>query len=82
MNPYLQEARDYVTDIALELADLGFDEILLENFCFPTIGRPQLIAYGKYESVSKAETLSTFAQELSQMLVEKNTCFRSTCLPV
>ena len=73
MNPYLQEAQNYVTDIALELADMGFDEILLEHFCFPTIGRPQLIYYGEYKSVSKAETISNFAQELSQRLVEKNT---------
>lgn len=73
MNPYLQQAQDYVTDISLELADLGFDEILLENCCFPTIGRPHLIAYGEYESVSKAETINSFAENLSVRLRDKNT---------
>jgi len=72
MNPYLQEAQDYVSDIAVELADMGFDEILLENCCFPTIGRPQLIAYGEYEAVSKTETISNFAQDLVQRLAGKN----------
>jgi|LSQX01.1.fsa_nt_gb hypothetical protein len=72
MNPYLQEAQDYVTDISLELADLGFDEVLLENFCYPTIGRPQLIAYGEHDSVPKTDTISSFTEHLSALLREKN----------
>jgi len=72
LNPYIEEARGYVTNIAIELADLGFDEILLENFCYPTIGRPQLLYYGEYEDIPKTDTLNSFAEDLSSKLSLKD----------
>jgi len=72
LNPYIEEARDYVVNIANELADLGFDEILLDNFCYPTLGRPHLLYYGEFENVPKTDTLNSFAADLSSQLAEKD----------
>lgn len=71
LNPYLTEAQDYVIGIITELADLGFEEILLDNYCYPTIGRPQLLYYGDYEQTSKIDTLTAFAVKCADLLAEK-----------
>ena len=46
LSPASAEARQYVTDVCLELAGLGFDEILLDNSGYPTQGKLERIRRG------------------------------------
>ena len=46
LDPSKQATRDYLCDLAAECADLGFDEILLTDLTYPTIGKLDKIAYG------------------------------------
>ena len=39
LNPYSNDVQGYLTSIALELAGLGFDEVLFDNFYFPDSDR-------------------------------------------
>lgn len=72
LNPYNAEAQSYLSSLASELAALGFDEILLDHFCFPTIGRPQLLYFGDQEQTPRTEALDAFAQKLAHELAAKN----------
>lgn len=66
-----QEARDYLTALCLELAELGFDEILLERAGFPDQGRVSAIGTGdNYPAQGREETVTAFLQDLSQALEE------------
>ncbi len=46
-NPIKEGTRDYVTSVCVELAELGFDEILLDNAGYPTVGRLDRIQQGE-----------------------------------
>lgn len=46
LSPSSQEARQYLSGVCLELAALGFDEILLDNAAFPTSGELERITQG------------------------------------
>lgn len=64
-----QEARDYLSALCLELAELGFDEILLEHAGFPDQGRVATIGAGdNYPSQGREDAVAAFLRELSQTL--------------
>ena len=46
LDPSKQATRDYLCALAVECADLGFDEILLTDLTYPTVGKLDKIAYG------------------------------------
>lgn len=46
-NPSSEKTRNYVSGICGELAALGFDEILLDNACYPTNGNTGIIVVGE-----------------------------------
>lgn len=46
-NPIKEGTREYVTSVCVELAELGFDEILLDNAGYPTVGRLDRIQQGE-----------------------------------
>ena len=46
MSPAQADAQAYIAALCGELAQLGFDEIVLEQFAFPTAGRLERIARG------------------------------------
>ncbi|NCE65595.1 hypothetical protein D1159_13645 [Pseudoflavonifractor sp. 524-17] len=46
ISPTSPEARQYVTDVCVELAELGFDEILLDYSAYPTTGKLNYIKKG------------------------------------
>ena len=72
-----QEARDYLSALCLELAELGFDEILLEHAGFPDQGRVATIGAGdNYPSKGRGDAVAAFLRELSQTL-EQAGCFLS-----
>ncbi|MDL2274219.1 putative glycoside hydrolase [Oscillospiraceae bacterium OttesenSCG-928-G22] len=80
LNPYSNTARKYLIDLSLELADLGFDEILLTNLCFPTKGKPGLIVYGADEP-EKPEAILSFVEELKDALAPSGTSVSATLAP-
>ncbi len=58
-----EAARRYLIDFAVECAQLGFDELLLENVCYPYRGNLYKIDYSG-NSMSKTDALALFLNEL------------------
>lgn len=66
-----EAARDYVTGLCLELAEMGFDEILLEHAGYPDSGRVGGIAAGdRYPASGREALVSAYLEQLSQKLEE------------
>ena len=57
LNPYAQEAVQYIGDLIEELHDAGFDQIVLENVQFPS-SRSSKQDYGKTNGVDRAGQLT------------------------
>lgn len=57
MSPTNAQVRQYVTDVCLELAGLGFDEILLDNSTYPTDGALVNIRPGDAYDETQFETV-------------------------
>lgn len=65
LDPYNETSRGYITDLALELTNAGADEVLLDNFSFPTSGYTDRIAFeGEAAGVSRMEILTSFGNAL------------------
>ena len=67
LDPGKAAARTYLCSLAKELAELGFDEILLTDVSYPTEGKLDKIYYGE---TMKAENLETFLDEMQAALAE------------
>lgn len=67
LDPGKPAAREYLCALAKELAALGFDEILLTDVTYPTVGKLDKIDYGE---TMKAENLMTFLEEMDAALAE------------
>ena len=65
LEPAKEGARTYLCDLAVELAELGFDEILLTDVSYPTVGKLDKIDYG---DTVKARNLQTFLEEMRAAL--------------
>ena len=68
LDPGNEETLAYFTALCRELADLGFDEILLDGFCYPTTG--DLDALDLAGDLDKTATLAKFADALRKALPE------------
>lgn len=69
MSPAVPAARSYVVGICKELAELGFDEILLDNASFPTQGNLDNIVTGeRYDPEDLTGAVSDFYAELREAL--------------
>lgn len=62
-----EDARNYVVSLAVECAKLGYDEILLEELCYPTRGNLHKISYAK-NTLGKTEALKLLLTELKTAL--------------
>ena len=67
LDPDKEEARRYVIALAVECAQMGFDEVLLEDVSYPVAGKLQKIDYSK-NTLGKTEALTLFLTELRQAL--------------
>lgn len=65
MDPAKPAARQYLCQMAVEAAELGFDEVLLTDVSYPTVGKLDKIAYGEGE---KSGHLAAFLQEVRAAL--------------
>ncbi|MCL2031591.1 MAG: putative glycoside hydrolase [Oscillospiraceae bacterium] len=64
LNPYREEAADYLLTVMENAAALGAGGILLDNLCFPWYGRLDRIAYGEHEETPRAEAIEAFCARL------------------
>lgn len=67
LNPYSNDVQGYLSSIALELAGLGFDEVLFDGFYFP--GSERISWTG---SVTKQEAILDAADNLSANLLNQS----------
>jgi hypothetical protein len=70
MNPYNEEAQDYLISLAKELAALGFDEIRLTNCGFPIRGKVRYISYGADAATPFAEAVDKFLLRMREALAD------------
>ncbi|WP_294512019.1 putative glycoside hydrolase [uncultured Intestinimonas sp.] len=69
LSPAYQENQQYITDLCLELAGLGFDEILLDYAAFPLAGNLDAILTGAaYEPDTLAQTVQAFYTQVAAAL--------------
>ena len=71
VSPADDTVREYLTALCLELAELGFDEILLECAGFPYYGEVHVLAESQLRPTDLTAPVATFWQELKSVLVEK-----------
>ncbi len=82
LNPYTQEARNYVLQLAVESAELGFQEVILAGLQFPWGYQLENVYFGaEAGNTSKADVLENFAaqiqERLSSMEVEMSVMMRA-----
>jgi len=65
LNPSIEEARAYVVEVCVELAGMGFDEILLDNAFYPFEGNVNRIRQNKdYDPDNLNVPIEAFYQEV------------------
>lgn len=73
LNPYSSEAQGYVTALCCELAELGFENIMVSSIMFPDVTNFVNADFGELEkTVSHADILSQYTQSLKVALSSKN----------
>lgn len=72
LNPYTSAAQEYIISISCELADLGFENIMVSSVMFPDVKRFVNADFGELEkTVSHAEILTQFTKNLKTKINEK-----------
>ncbi len=72
VDPFNQEVRDYLTEIALGAAELGFDEVQFDYVRFSTgKGGDDLLVTSASEGKSRADGICEFLEQVSAALGEK-----------
>lgn len=66
LDPAQPQTRDYLIGVCRELAQLGFDEILLTHCCYPTDGDQTSLD----QEADRAEALETFCRQLQGALAD------------
>ncbi len=72
-SPASQQAADYLSALCLELADMGFDEILLDSAGYPDEGEVRVLAVSDNRPEDLTVPVTAFWQRLSEELAEKGT---------
>lgn len=73
LNPYSSEAQGYITAISCELAELGFENIMVSSIMFPDVNSFVNADFGELEkTVSHADILSQYTASLKAALNAKN----------
>lgn len=73
-SPANQQAADYLSALCLELADMGFDEILLERAGYPNFGEVHVLATGANRPEDLTVPVSAFLERISGELAERGVC--------
>lgn len=73
LNPYSDAAQGYVTALACELVDLGFENVMVSSIMFPKVSSFKYADFGaKEQTVSHSEILAQYTQTLKTALNDKN----------
>ena len=72
-SPADQKAADYISALCLELADMGFDEILLDDVGYPWEGEVHVLATGDNRPEDRTVPVSALLTRLSGELRERDT---------
>ena len=70
-SPASQQAVDYLSALCLELADMGFDEIVLDSAAYPETGEVKVLAVSENRPEDRTVPVAAFWQRLSEELEEK-----------
>lgn len=73
LNPYSEEAKQYITSLALESAEMGARLVILESFQFPTGSEANANFGPRAGVVARGDILKNYMAELSAKLREKGT---------
>ena len=73
-SPANQQAADYLSALCLELADMGFDEILLDKAGYPNFGEVNVLATSDNRPEDLTVPVSAFLERLSGELAERGVC--------
>jgi len=71
VSPASAEAREYLIRLCLELADMGFDEILLECAGYPYFGEVHVLATDELRPEDRSAPVETFLREVKAALAER-----------
>ena len=71
-SPASQQAADYLSALCLELADMGFDEILLDDAGYPWEGEVKVLATGDNRPEDRTVPVAAFLQRVAGELGEKD----------
>ena len=71
-SPANQETADYLLALCLELADMGFDEILLDDAGYPWQGEVNALATDDNRPEDRTAPVAAFLQRLAEELEEKD----------
>lgn len=72
LNPYKQEAVDYILELAEKTADMGFDEIQFDYIRFPSDGNTKNCRYGvEHSSVTASAAVVDFLKQARKRLSPK-----------
>ncbi len=73
LNPYSSEAQSYITALSCELAELGFENVMVSSIMFPSVNSFTNADFGELEkTVSHADILSQYTKTLKGALNAKN----------
>ena len=72
-SPASREAVDYLSALCLELAEMGFDEILLDSAGYPDAGEVNVLAVSDNRPEDLSAPVTAFWQRLSEELAAKDT---------
>ena len=70
-SPASRDAVDYLSQLCLELAEMGFDEILLDSAGYPDFGEVNVLATGDNRPEDRTVPVAAFWARLSEELAEK-----------
>lgn len=70
-SPASREAADYLSQLCLELAEMGFDEILLDSAGYPDSGEVNVLAVNDNRPEDRTVPVAAFWARLSEELKEK-----------
>ena len=71
-SPANQQAADYLSALCLELADMGFDEILLDSAGYPNSGEVNVLAVSDNRPADLTVPVSAFLERVSGELEARN----------
>lgn len=73
-SPANQQAVDYLSELCLELADMGFDEILLDDAGYPWDGEVNVLATSDNRPEDRTIPVAAFYARLAGELEERGVC--------